>query len=381
MPLDACQYFYECRGCKVLLRPEAGDCCVFCSFGSVKCPPVQSAGHEATTASRMRQAPDRKKHMNLRNLILAFAMAVAAFAAVAQYPSKPIRMLVGYPPGGAVDVVARTLGQQLSATLGQPVIIENKPGAGTNIAVRALIDSPPDGYTVMLTANALAANMALYHPAPFDAEKDVAPVSLVGRIPVVIAANASSELTSLRKLVEIAKAKPGTVNYATPGNGSTPHLAVELFTRAAGITLAHIPYKGGAPAITDVLGGQLPLVAVNALEVVPHVKAGKLRVLAVMSPARSPMLPDAPTIAESGYPGFEAAVWYGVIAPAKTPPDVIARLDAAVKKALDAGDVQNRIASVGGEVTYASAPQFGTLIHAERVRYEKLVREANIRPD
>jgi tripartite-type tricarboxylate transporter receptor subunit TctC len=319
--------------------------------------------------------------MRLRHLVLAAAMAVAAFAAGAQYPSKPVRMLVGYPPGGAVDVVARTLGQQLSAMLGQPVIIENKPGAGTNIAVRALIESPPDGYTVMLTANALAANMALYHPAPFDAEKDVAPVSLVGRIPVVIAANAASEFTSLKSLVDKARAKPGSVNYATPGNGSTPHLAVELFTRAAGITLAHIPYKGGAPAITDVLGGQLPLVAVNALEVVPHVKAGKLRVLAVMSPARSAMLPDAPTIAESGYPGFEAAVWYGVIVPAKTPPDVIARLDAAVKKALDAGDVQNRIASVGGEVTYASAPQFGTLIHAERVRYEKLVREANIRPD
>jgi tripartite-type tricarboxylate transporter receptor subunit TctC len=318
----------------------------------------------------------------IRVLICALlALPVASFAADAPYPTKPIRILVGYPPGGAVDVVARTLGQQLSSSLGQPVIIENKPGAGTNIAVKSLIDSAPDGYTLMLTANALAANMALYQPPPFDAEKDVAPVALVGRIPVVIAANAASEINSLAKLIAVAKAKPGTVNYASPGNGSTPHLAVELFAHAAGITLAHVPYKGGAPAITDVLGGQLPLVAVNALEVVPHVKAGKLRVLAVMSPARSAMLPDTPTIAESGFPGFEAAVWYGVIAPAKTPPAAIAKLDAAIKAALDAGEVKGRIATVGGEVTYGTPAQFGSLIKSERARYEKLVREANIRLD
>ena len=315
--------------------------------------------------------------------LVAFAFAALALGAQAAepYPSKPIRILVGYTAGGAVDAVARIVGQHMSSTLGQPVIIENKPGAGTNIAVRTLIDSAPDGYTLMLTANALAANMALYHPAPFDAERDVAPVGLVGRVPVVIATRADSDIKSLAGFVQRAQAKPGDVQYATPGNGSTPHLAVEMFAHSAGIQLTHVPYKGGSQAITDVLGGQVPLVAVNALEVVPHVKAGKMRVVAVMSAARTPMLPDVPTIAESGYPGFEASVWYGLIAPAKTPADVIAKVHDALEKALAAADVQKRISDVGGEVTPGTAAQFGQLIHDERVRYEKLVKEANIRAD
>jgi len=318
---------------------------------------------------------------SIRQLTVALFATLSLAAAAQEYPSKPIRILVGYTAGGAVDVVARTVGQHLSDTLKQPVIVENKPGAGTNIAVKSLIDSQPDGYTLMLTANALAANMALYTPAPFDAEKDITPVALVGRIPVVIAAGANTPYASLQGLIQAAKAKPGTINYATPGNGSTPHLAMELFTRAAGIQLAHVPYKGGSQAITDVLGGQLPLVAVNALEVVPHVKAGKLRVLAVMSPTRSAMLPDTPTIAESGYAGFEASVWYGLIAPARTPQPIVDKLYAAVQKALAAPDVQKRISDVGGEVTPGTPAQFGKLIHDERVRYEKLVREANIRLD
>ena len=319
-------------------------------------------------------------------LIRVFLLALASLLSLPVlaadiYPTKPIRILVGYTAGGAVDVVARTIGQQLAGILGQPVIIENKPGANTNIAMRSLIDSPPDGYTLMLTANALAANMALYQPVPFDAERDIVPVSMVGRVPVVIAAGAASEFTSLKSLIDAAKAKPGTVNYASPGNGSTPHLAVEMFARAAGIQLSHVPYKGGSQAITDVLGGQVPLVAVNALEVVPHVKAGKLRVLAVMSASRTAMLPDVPTIAQSGYPGFEASVWYGVIAPAKTPQAVVDKLHDALQKALAAADVQKRISDVGGEVTPGSAAQFQALIHDERVRYEKLVREAHIRID
>lgn len=320
--------------------------------------------------------------MKITQLLGGALLSLAAAANAADpYPSKPIRMLVGFPPGGAVDVVARTLGQALSTEVGQPVIIENKPGASTNIAVKTLIDSAPDGYMLMLTANSLASNMALFNPPPFDAEKDVAPVALVGRVPVVIAAGSSSPYKTLADLVSAAKAKPGTINYASPGNGSTPHLAVELFAHAAGIKLSHIPYKGGAPAITDVLGGQLPLVAVNALEVVPHVKAGKMRVLASMSAKRSAMLPDAPTIAESGWPGFEASVWYGVIAPAKTPPEVIEKLTAAVQKALASGEVQSKLTAVGGEVAYGTPQQFAALIHSERVRYENVVRQANIKAD
>lgn len=311
----------------------------------------------------------------------AIACALPLLVAAQSFPEKPIKVVVGYPAGGAVDIVARTVGQSMAGSLGQAVVVENKPGAGTNIAVRSVIDAAPDGYTLLLAANALAANMALYQPAPFDAERDLVPVSLVGRVPVVIATHAQSGMASLGKMIEIAKAKPGFVNFATPGNGSTPHLAVELFARAAGIKLSHVPYKGGAPAITDVLGGQLPLVAVNALEVLPHVKSGKLRVLAVMSTARSASLLDVPTIAESGFPGFEASVWYGFVAPAATPKPIVAKLHAEVQKALQTAEVKERMTSVGGEVNLGTAEQFGALIRSERARYEKLVREAQIKPD
>lgn len=338
----------------------------------------------STTASEHApcSTPGRTRAGVLRWLSLACLASAITGSAVAQtYPTKPIKVIVGYAAGGAVDIVARTVGQSMAASLGQTVVVENKPGAGTNIAVRAVIDAVPDGYTLMLAANALAANMALYQPVPFDAERDLVPVSLVGRVPVVIAANAQSGVASLAALIELAKAKPGTVNYATPGNGSTPHLAVELFARAAGIKLSHVPYRGGAPAITDVLGGQVPFVAVNALEVLPHVKSGKLKVLAVMSPTRSAMLPDVPTIAESGFAGFEASVWYGFVAPAATPKAIVAKLHAEVQKALQTAEVRERMSSVGGEVLLGSSEMFGALIRSERVRYEKLVREAQIKPD
>jgi tripartite-type tricarboxylate transporter receptor subunit TctC len=317
----------------------------------------------------------------LQSLLLSAVLALgAAPAAMAQaYPAKPIKILVGFAPGGAMDIVARTLAPKISASAGQPVIVENKPGAGSNIAIRALIDSAPDGYTVMLVANGLAANPALYQPAPFDAERDVAPVALVARLPVVVAANAKSEISSLAKLVEAAKARPGTVLYGSPGNGSTPHLAVELFARAAGIMLQHVPYKGGSPAINDVLGGQLPLVAVNAVEVLPHVKAGRLKVLAALSAERVSTLPDAPTIAESGYKGFEASVWHAFIAPRGTPPAVVEKLSAEVRKALAAPDVRERLAALGAEVSPSGPEELGALIRLETERYGKLIREANIK--
>ena len=318
---------------------------------------------------------------SIRFLLATFATAAALAQAAEPYPSKPIRIYVGYTAGGAVDTVARAIGQQISASLGQPVIVENKPGAGTNIAIKALIDSPPDGYTLMLTGNSLAANMALFQPPPFDAERDVAPVALVGRVPVVLAAGMSSEFTTLRQVIDRAKASPGTVQYATPGNGSTPHFAMEMLASSAGVKLTHVPYKGGAQAITDVLGGQLPLVAVNALEALPQARAGKLRVLAVMSPVRTSSLPDVPTVAESGWPGFEATVWYGLIAPARTPKEVVDKLHAAVQQALATPDMRKRMTDTGGEVSPRSVAEFGTLIHEERLRYERLAREANIRPD
>ncbi|MFO1322482.1 MAG: tripartite tricarboxylate transporter substrate binding protein [Burkholderiales bacterium] len=313
--------------------------------------------------------------------VLLSGLAVAAGARAQGYPAKPIRVIVGYTAGGAVDIVARAVAQQLQGSLGQPVIIENKPGGGTNIAMRALIDSPPDGYTLMLTANAIAANMSLYQPPPYDLARDVTPISLVGRVPVVLAVGAQSEFRKLGDLIAAAKAKPGSVNYASPGNGSTPHLAVELFERAAGISLTHVPYKGGAQAITDVIGGHVQAVAVNALEVQPQVAGGKLRVLAVMTPTRSVIFPDVPTVVESGFPGFEASVWYGFIGPAGLPPALVAKLHADIQRALASDDVKARLAAAGGEVLPGATERFATLLAAERARYDKLIRDAGIRPD
>ncbi len=310
----------------------------------------------------------------------AAALAIAAPpAAMGQaYPTKPVKVLVGFAPGGAMDLVARAVGQKMAVGLGQPVVIENKPGAASNIAIRQLIESPPDGYTIMLVANGLTANPLLYKQQPFDPNNDVAPITLVARLPVVIAADPKSEITSLAKLVEISKAKPGSLNYGSPGNGSTPHLAVELFAHGAGIKLSHVPYKGGKPAIADVLGGQIPLVAVNAVEVLPLWKDGKLRVLAALSAERVATMPDVPTIAESGYPGFEANVWHAFIAPKGTPPAIVDRLNAEIHKALADPEVKQRLASLGAEISPSTPQELAALVRTEHERYAKLVREANI---
>ena len=323
----------------------------------------------------------RRSICRLSLALLPGVLAAGRAAAQAAYPGRPVRLMVGYSAGGAVDIIARALAQQLQAGLGQPVIVDNKPGAGTNIAMRALIDSPPDGHTLMLVANAAAANPALYQPAPFDPLRDLTPVSLVGRVPVVIATGAQGDLTTIAALVAQAKARPGVINFGTPGNGSTPHLAMELFERAAGIQLTHVPYKGGAQAITDTLAGHIQTVAVNALEVLPHVKSGKLRVLALLSPTRAAILPEVPTIAESGYPGFEASVWYGVVGPAGLPPAAVSRLYTEVQKALASPDVRDRLTGAGGEVLPGPADRLAQLLASERTRYDKLIREARIQPD
>ncbi len=323
-----------------------------------------------------------------RRRFVVLAVSAPVFEAGAQaapFPSKPVKLLVGFAPGGAVDIIARAIGQQIAPALGQPVVVENKPGAGTNIALRALIESPPDGHTLMLTANSIAANPTLYQPPPFDMARDFTPVALVGRVPVVLVATmeakAQAPIDSIAKLIALSKASPRSVSYGSPGNGSTPHLAIELFQRAAGIQLNHVPYKGGAPALNDAIAGHVQTVAVNALEALPHARSGKLRVLAVLSPARSAIFPDVPTIAESGFAGFEAAVWYGVVGPSGLPPAVVIRLHAEVQKALAAPEVRERLANAGGEVLPGPVEQFASLLASERARYEKLIRDARIQPD
>ncbi|MBT2302815.1 tripartite tricarboxylate transporter substrate binding protein [Variovorax paradoxus] len=323
--------------------------------------------------------PSRRHLLALAGL-LAIGTPCSAGAADA-YPSKPVKIIVGYSAGGAVDLIARSVGQRLAAILGQPIVVENKSGAGTNIAVKALITSPPDGYTLMLAANALAVNPTLFQPAPYDLERDLTPVSLVGRVPVVAAVREGSEWKTLQQLVSAAKAKPGAFSVATPGNGSTPHLAMELFQHTAGVSLRHVPYKGGAPAITDAIGGHVDVVAVNALEASPLAKAGKLRVLALMSPERAAVLPGVPTVAESGYPGFEASVWYGFVAPAGLPKPVLAKLHEAVQKALESPEVRDQLAAAGGVPLPGPTERFDKLLKSEAARYGKLIREASIKPD
>ena len=317
-----------------------------------------------------------------RRAALGLLLAAVALQATAQgFPSGPIRINVGYSAGGAVDVVARAVGQQLQAELGQPVIVENKPGAASNIAAKATIAAAADGHTLLMAANAVTANMTLFQPAPYDVEKDLAPVALIGRVPVVIAVNAASPFKSLSDLLAAASAKPDAVAYATPGNGATPHLAMELFAAAAKVQLMHVPYKGGSQALTDVIGGQVPVVAVNALEALPHIKSGKLRALAVLGARRSGLLPEVPTIAESGFPGFEASVWYGLMAPAATPRPVLARLTAATLKAAASPAVRERLAAAGGEVTPLDAAAFAAHLAAERERYARLITANKIKPD
>lgn len=316
----------------------------------------------------------------LRRRAVLAALALSTGARAQGFPDKPVRILVGYSAGGAVDIIARSLGQHLQAGLGQPVIVDNRPGAGTNIATKALIDSAPDGSTVMLAANALAANVSLFQPAPYALDR-VTPIALAGRVPVVLAANAQSPVDSIKALLAQSKAAPESIHYGTPGNGSTPHLAVALFERAAGIRLTHVPYKGGALAMNDVIAGHIQTVAVNALEVLPHVKSGKLRVLAVLSDRRSPIFPDAPTIAESGFPGFEASVWYGLVGPGGMPAAVVARLHQEVQRALATTDLRERFASAGGDAAPGSSAAFADLLRREQQRYEKLIREAHIKPD
>ena len=324
---------------------------------------------------------NQRRHVLTAAALGALGPFACAPAWAQSYPTKPVRLIVGFAPGGAVDVIARAIAQQIQGPLGQTVVIENRPGAGTNIAMRALIDSAPDGHTLMLTANSISANPTLYQPAPFDPVRDVTPISLVGRVPVVIAANAASGPDSIARLVGASKAAPRSITYGSPGNGSTPHLAMELFARAAGIELSHIPYKGGSPAINDVIAGHIQAVGVNALEVQPHVRSGKLRVLTVLSATRSPIFPEVPSIAEAGWPGFEASVWYGVIGPAGIPPATVAQLHGLVQRALAAPEVRDRLVGAGGEVQPGPAERLTSLIASERDRYARLIREAAIKPD
>jgi tripartite-type tricarboxylate transporter receptor subunit TctC len=321
--------------------------------------------------------------MKLFALALAICLGATCpgFAGPADaYPTRPVRVLVGFSPGGAVDVIARALGEQLSEQLGQPFVIESKPGAGSNLAAVETARSTPDGYTLILGTTGLAVNMTLFPKPGFDVD-DLSPISKIGEIAAVIAANPSFPANTIPDLVAAARAKPGALSYGSPGNGSSPHLAMELFQRVANIQLTHVAYKGGTPAITDALGGHIPLVAVNVLEALRHIQAGSLKALGVTSAQRLAMLPNAMTIAESGYPGYSSATWYALFGPGKMPPDIVTKLNDAVRKALADPRFRAKVEQVGGEVTGSSPNDLRAFVRAERAKWGQVVRDAQIKVD
>lgn len=316
--------------------------------------------------------------------VLAACISLAMLpSAVGQtYPSKPIRIVVPFTPGGSNDVLARAIGEKLSASLGQPVVVDNKPGASGNIGSDSVAKSPADGYTLLIAANnVMSMNPALFAKMPFDSVKDFEPITLLGVVPVVLAINPEVKVTSVKELVAAAKAKPGGLRYASSGKGSPQHLSAELFKSMTGTDIVHIPYKGAAPAVTDLLGGHVEMQfgAINSL--LPHVKAGRLRALGVAGAQRVSALPDVPTIAEAGVAGYESDIWIALVAPAKTPPAIVNLLNAEVRKALAAPDVQQKLSEQAIEPRTSSPAALAKLVSDDLKRWSRVVKDAGIQPE
>lgn len=314
--------------------------------------------------------------------LLAMAASFAHAETAAQYPSKPIHLIVPFPPGGTTDILARDVAQKLSETWHQQVIVENRPGAGGNIGADLVAKAAPDGYTlVMGTVGTHAINPSLYKKMPYDHVKDFAPVVLVAGVPNVLVVNPSLPVHSVQELIAYAKANPGKLNFASSGNGTSIHLSGELFKSMTGVEMTHVPYKGSAPALTDLIGGQVQLMFDNLPSSLGFIKAGKLRALAVTSAARSATLPDLPTIAESGLPGFEASSWFGVLAPAGTPRDIVQKVNQAVAAWLDTPDAKQRLLAQGAIPAGGSPEAFAKHIDAETAKWAKVVKASGAHID
>lgn len=297
------------------------------------------------------------------------------------YPNQTIRIVVPYAPGGFNDTIARLVGKKLQDSWGQPVIVDNRPGGGTIIGLTNAAKSPADGYTLAVVGFPTVANQFLYKKLTYDWSKDFTPVILGAYSPNLLVVKADSPIKSVKDFVAAAKAKPNSLNYATAGNGTSNHLTMEYFKSVADIQLTQVPYKGSAPMVTDLLGGQVDIMFDNAPHVMPHVKAGKMRALAITSEKRSPLLPDVPTVAESGYPGFTVSVWYGFAAPAGTPKEIVAKLNTEINKILKMDDVKKSFADAGVEAMGGSVEQFETFFKSESARWGKVIKDANITAD
>jgi tripartite-type tricarboxylate transporter receptor subunit TctC len=297
------------------------------------------------------------------------------------YPTRPIRFVVPFPPGAATDALARIIGQKLAEGVGQSVVVDNRAGAGGIMGTEVVAKAVPDGYTLLMAGAAHAINASLYSRLPFDPQRDFAAVTLVAFLPNVLVAYPGVPATNVRELIALAKAKPGQLNYASGGSGSTAHLAMELLKTSAGIDVVHVPYKGGGQAMNDLLGGQVSLLFTSLYSAQSQVKAGKLRALGIASAKRTPFAPEVPTIAESGLPGYEVIAWYGVMVPGQTPPATIARLHAEIAKGLKTPDSEARFASQGAELVISTPPVFAAHVRAEIAKWAKVVKATGARVD
>ena len=319
----------------------------------------------------------------MRALLLCFALLAATICHAQSWPQKPVRVIVPFAPGGASDLMPRLVGEKLTAMWGQPVLIENRPGAAGNIGMEAGAKAAPDGYTLLAAPNGnLVVNPHMYSRLAYDVFKDLAPVTRIAAVQNVLVVNPEVPAKTVKELVTLAREKPGTLNFASPGNGSQAHVAVELLKLQLGLDLVHVPYQGVGPAMKDLLGGRINLMVAQVPAALPHIKAGKLRALGVASSAPLAALPEVPTIASAaGLPGFEAVSWYALMAPAGTPREVIAKIHGDVAKALQLPDVRERLAGMGAEPSGESPAELAARIKAEYDRWGEVVRKANIKAD
>ena len=317
----------------------------------------------------------------LLSLLLACLALWTPLASSQSFPSRPIRLVVPFPPGGPNDIVGRTIGQKLQERWGQPVVIDNRPGASSVIGTEFVVKSAPDGYTLMVGGPSLALTRFLYAKVPYDVDRDIAPVILVAKIPNVLLVHPSVLARNVAELVALANSKPGQLNYGSTGNGTATHLFAALFERITGASLNHVPYKGTAPAVNDLLAGQIQILFDSLSTALPNLRAGKVRALGITNSTRSPSAPDIPTLAEEGVTGYEAVGWFGIAAPAKVPPEIINALNNEIAQIIRIPDVQDRLNRLGGEVAGGPPASFAAYIRTEAERWGRLIREAGIRTE
>jgi tripartite-type tricarboxylate transporter receptor subunit TctC len=317
----------------------------------------------------------------LRSLVATIILTLSALALAQTYPTRQVRIVVPFPPGGTSDILARTIGARLSAPLGQPVVIENRPGAGGNIAADHVAKSAPDGYTLIMGTSSLAISQSLYKKLTYDLVQDFAPITQAVNYTNLLVVHPSAGVKSVDELLQLARAKPGSLSYGTAGNGTPPHMTGELFKAYTSVNIVHIPYKGGAPAIADLIAGQIPMMFDNVPPLLPHVRAGKIQALAVTSLARIAVLPDVPTLHELGLKDFDAVGWNGLLAPAGTPRDIVARLNTEVVRVLRIPEVRDQLTSQGADIVGNSPEQFAAWIRAEVRKWAEVVKVSGAKID